>query len=99
MIVYCVTIVLDAIIENDWVTWMKQEHIPDVLSTGCFVDCHIFRILNTEISEPTYVMQYLCRSKEDYDRYQKQFAPSLQKAHSDRYAGQFRGSRQVMKEV
>jgi hypothetical protein len=45
------------------------------------------------------VMQYRCRSVEEYHRYRDNFAPALQKEHSDRFAGRFRGSRQVLEGI
>ena len=46
-----------------------------------------------------YVMQYHCQSLEEYHRYRDNFAPALQKEHSDRFAGRFRGARQLLEEV
>src|SRR4051812_17233212 len=43
MIIYSVTITLQASIESDWVEWMKSVHIPEVLRTGCFSDCRIYK--------------------------------------------------------
>lgn len=97
MILYRVSIVLEAGVEREWAAWMKQVHIPEVMQTGCFVECHMYRVM--EAAEPNYVMDYQCRSLEEYERYRDQFASALQKAHSDRYAGRVRGSRQLLEEV
>jgi len=99
MIIYSVTIIIEASIETDWVDWMKTVHVPDVLRTGCFTECRIYKIVVSEGEEPSYVMQYQCRSIEEYHRYRDNFAPALQKEHSDRFAGKFRGSRQLLEEV
>ena len=99
MIIYSVTISLEASIEAEWVEWMKGSHIPDVLRTGCFSECHIYKSIGSEGDDPVYVMQYSCRSLEEYHRYRDNFAPALQKDHTDRFAGRFRGSRQVLEEV
>jgi Domain of unknown function (DUF4286) len=99
MIIYSVTIVIQADIESEWIDWMKKVHVPDVLRTGCFADCQICKLLGTEKEEPTFVLQYRCPSLEEYHRYRDNFAPALQKDHTDRFAGKFRASRQVMKEV
>lgn len=99
MILYCVTITLQANIESEWVDWMKRVHIPDVLRTACFSECHTYKVLDSDGSEPTYVLQYGCRSLEEYHRYRDNFAPALQKDHSDRFAGRFRASRQLLENV
>ncbi len=99
MIIYSVTIVIQTGIESEWVEWMTRVHIPDVLGTGCFTDCRMYKVLESEGDELTYVLQYQCRSIEEYDRYRDSFAPALQKDHSDRFGGRFRGSRQVLEEI
>lgn len=98
MTYYCVTISLHPEIEKEWVDWMRQTHISDVLNTGCFLDCRMHKVLESG-SEPAYVMQYRCQSMADYERYRDNFAPALQKDHTERYAGRFRGVRQILEEV
>ena len=99
MIVYSVTISIEASIESEWVDWMNKVHVPDVLQTGCFLECRFYKVLGSEGDELTYVLQYRCRSLEEYHRYRDNFAAALQKEHTDRFAGKFRGSRQVLEEV
>ena len=99
MIIYSVTIVLQVSIEAEWIDWMNKSHIPDVLRTGCFSESRIYKIVSSEGDDPTYVMQYQGRSVEEYYRYRDHFAPALQKEHTDRFAGKFRGSRQLLEEV
>jgi hypothetical protein len=99
MIIYRVEITLDAGVELEWLDWMKRVHVRDVVRTGCFSDCHIYKVIESTSSEPIYVMQYQCRSVEDYHRYRDSFAPAIQKEHSDRFAGRFRGSRQLLELV
>jgi hypothetical protein len=99
MILYSVTITIQASVESEWVDWMNKGHVPDVLRTGCFSECRTYKVLGSEGDEPIYVMQYRCRSVEEYHRYRDNFAPALQKEHSDRFSGRFRGSRQLLEEI
>jgi uncharacterized protein DUF4286 len=99
MIIYSVTISIEAGIESEWVEWMNRVHVPDVLRTGCFTECWFYKVLASEGDERTYVLQYRCQSLEEYHRYRDNFAPALQKEHSDRFAGKFRGSRQLFEEI
>lgn len=99
MIIYSVTIAIQASIESEWIEWMNKVHVPDVLRTGCFTECRIYKGVGAEGEEPVYVLQYQCRSMEEYHRYRDNFAPALQKEHSDRFAGRFRGSRQLLEEI
>lgn len=58
MIIYSVTIAIQASIESEWVDWMNRVHVPDVLRTGCFAECRIYKVLGSEGDDPIYVMQY-----------------------------------------
>ncbi len=99
MIIYSVTIAIQAGIESQWVKWMNEVHVPDVLRTGCFSECRFHRVLGPADDELTYVLQYRCRSLDEYHRYRDNFAPALQKEHTDRFSGRFRGSRQLLEEI
>lgn len=99
MIIYQVTITLEAGVEAEWIDWMKRTHIPDVLRTGCFSECRFCKAVGAEGTEPAYVMQYSCRSVEEYYRYRDNFAAALQRDHSDRFGGRFRGARQLLAEI
>lgn len=99
MIIYSVEITVEAGIESEWLDWMKRVHVADVVRTGCFSECRIYKVVESPAAEPSYVMQYHCRSLEEYHRYRDSFAPALQKEHSDRFAGRFRGSRRLLEEV
>jgi len=99
MITYSVTISIQAGIESEWMNWMRKVHVPDVLRTGCFSKCWIYRVLEFENAEPTYVLQYSCQSVDDYHHYRDHLAAALQKEHTNRFTGRFRGSRQIFEEV
>ena len=99
MIIYGVTITIEGSIESEWFAWMNKVHVPDVLRTGCFLECRIYKATGSEGEDPVYVLQYRCRAIEEYHRYRDNFAPALQKEHSDRFSGRFRGSRQLLEEV
>jgi hypothetical protein len=99
VLVYSVTVAVQRDAEEEWLEWMTSVHVPDVVRTGCFSRSRIFRVLGAEGDEPTYVIQYYCDSMEEYRRYQENFAPALQKDHTDRFAGRFRASRQLVEEV
>jgi hypothetical protein len=99
MIIYKVEIAIAAAIESEWFDWMKRVHVPDVVRTGCFSECRIYKVIDSAAADPTYVMQYYSESIEEYHRYRDSFAPALQKEHSDRFTGRFRGGRQLLEEV
>ena len=40
-IVYNVTIKVNTSIATDLLSWLKEEHIPEVIATGCFTNARI----------------------------------------------------------
>ena len=41
MVLYNVTINIDYAVHDEWLDWMKNVHIPDVMNTGLFIDCKL----------------------------------------------------------
>ena len=76
MIIYKVEITVEAGIELEWLDWMKQVHVPDVVRTGCFTECRIYKVIESDAADPVYVMQYHCPSLEEYHRYRDNFVPA-----------------------
>lgn len=99
MVIYNVTVSIDVAVEQDWLTWMQQEHIPAVMQTGCFEECKLARINGEEDGGKSYAVLYLAPNQETLDRYQTQFAATLQKDHLDRYQGKFAAFRTTLNVV
>ena len=100
MLVYNVTVKIIPAIEGDWVRWMKQEHIPDILATGHFYEGKLCRLLDQDESEGiTYVAQYFTETEEKYRRYLQENAPDLRKKSFEKWGDQFIAFRTVMKIV
>jgi len=100
MLLYNVTVKINRDTEQDWLEWMKQKHIPDVMNTGQFVDSHICKLLDQpEDDDSTYVIQYRCENREKFDHYLKTFAPNLRNQHNARYKDKFIAFRTLMEIV
>ena len=98
-VIYNVTVSISKEIEAEWVQWMKSKHIPDVLGTGLFLDHQMLKVMSNEGGDPSYCIQYRLEGLSDLDKYQKDFAPALQKEHTDRYKDQFAAFRTILKDV
>lgn len=100
MIIYNVTIKIAAQIHDDWLQWLQQEHVPEVVGTGCFTHAVITRLLETDESEgPTYAVQYHSESKALYNRYIEKFAGIMRQKSFDKWGNQFIAFRSVMQIV
>ncbi len=100
MILYNVTVNIDYAVHEEWLEWMKREHIPEVMATGLFTEPRMLRLMgDTEPGGITYSIQYLCKSMEDLQRYQSEHAPGLQAKHTQRYKDKFTAFRTVLEVV
>ena len=100
MILYNVTVKVDWIIHDEWLEWMRREHMPEVVATGCFIRSYLFRILETDETEgPTYSSQYFAQSKADYDKYIDLHAALLRQKAFDLWGNRFITFRSLMEVV
>ncbi len=101
MILYNITVNVEDSVREDWTTWMREIHIPEVMKTGLFKEFKFLKLLNEEEENTgtTFAVQYFCETKQDYDKYQAEFAKNLQFEHSRRYKGKFVAFRTILEEV
>lgn len=100
MYLYNITTKITHRIHEDWVRWMKEKHIPELMNTGCFTGYRFVRVLEIDDREgPTYAVQFYAASKSDYERYLADYAPSLQKDALENWGDNFIGFRSLMELV
>jgi hypothetical protein len=99
MIIYNVTINIENDVREEWLAWMKERHIPDVMKTGCFTENKICKVLVEEEQGTTYSVQYTCESIDKMQEYQQFYAPRFQKEHTDRFPNKFVAFRTLLEIV
>ena len=100
MIIYNVTTKVDAAIKTDWLHWVKNVHMPDVVATGCFTHATLAQLLDTDDSEgPTYIIQYHAESKALYNVYTEKFAATMRQKAFDKWGDKFISFRSLMQVV
>ena len=78
MILYNVTINIHESVHDQWMRWMQEKHINEVLATGKFSAARMVKVLVEEdIGGTTYSIQYTTDSKETLQRYYDEDAPRL----------------------
>ncbi len=101
MIIYNVTCNLDVKLAPSWLNWMMEEHIPEVMQTGCFTDCKVLKLI-TEAADNqgvNYAIQYTAGSMEDYVKYRDNFGPVLQQKTKEKYGDQVLAYRSLLEVV
>ncbi len=101
MVIYNVTLNVDNHILDEWISWMKEEHIPKVMETGFFTDFHFLKLLSGEQSEDTttYAVQYKCATVKELADYLDNHAHALQKEHRDAFGEQVLAFRTMLEEI
>jgi hypothetical protein len=88
VIYYNITSRLDINIENEWVKWMQETQIPEILNTKYFTEAKLLKInLDENESSCTYAVQLLSSSKNSIDNFIKNKARAL-KENSFRIFGE-----------
>ena len=80
-ILYNVTVCLEASIFPEWLTFMREEHIPKIFATGCFSGYKICRIIDESSKSCSIAVQYFADDEETFRIYTSEFAPALQKEY------------------
>jgi len=100
LIIYNVTIKVDHSIANDWLQWLNNEHIPDMIGTGCFIHAKVLRLIETDDEEGiTYAVQYSAADKRTYDDYIRNFSEGMRKKGIEKWGNKFIAFRTVMEVV
>lgn len=100
MIVYNVSIKVQADTADEWVAWMKAEHIPDVMGTGLFTDARLCRLLEQDEAEGvTFSAQYTCNSITEYNTYIDKHAMDMRERSFRRFGNRFVAFRTIMEVV
>lgn len=100
MIIYNVTIKVTHEIAQDWVNWMKNEHMPDLMSTGLFTNYRLSRLLEQDETDGiTYSAQYFCNTLEDYRSYITHHAELMRNKGFRKFGDQFAAFRTIMEVI
>jgi hypothetical protein len=99
MYIYNVTVNISAEAHEEWLSWMKVVHMPDLMRTGCFIDSQLLKVLNVEDEGHTYSAQYKFLEMADLEKYQQQYGPALQNEYKRKFADKYVAFRTVLQLV
>ena len=99
MIIYNVTVSVEDNIKKDWLDWMINIHIPEVMSCGIFTKAQINHVIVQGDSDNTFAISYTCSSMQKLHQYQLKFAPDLQKKYIKRFGEGALAFRTVMRVI
>ena len=101
MIIYSVTCSVEESIHEEWVSWMKEVHIPEVMETKIFTKSSFCEVLTNATGEEnkSYNVQYEVESMELLHKYNTEFAPALKQKTLDRYGDKCLAFRTLLRKV
>ena len=87
MIIYNTTVNIDESIHNQWLEWMQNEHIANMIATGKFTSARLVKVLvNEDMGGVTYSVQYFAPSKEALEAYYNEHQYDLDMEGRKRFA-------------
>lgn len=100
MIKYNVTVKIEEKLSEEWLSWMKRKHVPDVMATGLFENCSINELSYPKDEEGrTFSIQYHCINEDNLNEYFDNHAQVLQQEHADRYRNKYVAFRTILREI
>lgn len=100
MLLYNVTVGIDKDVEMEWLQWMKEKHIPDVLNTGMFVSFKMYKVLHDQDDNTiSYSVQYFAKSIDHIQQYLEVFAPMLIEEHRRKFANKHVAFNTLLEEI
>ncbi len=90
MYIYNITTNVSDVIHDDWLRWMRNIFIPEMLATGKFSKAKMTKVLvKEEMGGVTYSVQYTTDSLETLSDFYKNDALKLQEKSTKLFKNQF----------
>jgi hypothetical protein len=91
MILYNITYQVDTKIEDEWLSFMRNEFVTLYLKTGYFKENKILRLINEDIESTgnTYAFQFYAEDMNELMDFQQNYEESIEQKIFDRYEGSF----------
>jgi len=87
MIIYNITTNIHESVHDQWLKWMQEKHIPEILSTQKFSSARIVKVLiEEEMGGITYSVQYTTDSKETLEKYYIEDQPQFDREALELFA-------------
>jgi hypothetical protein len=100
MILFNETVSIENAAAPEWLQWMQETHIPEVMATTYFLKYQIAKVMEDEdTGGTTYAVQYFARHMEDLLEYHRLHDPAMQAKMQARYAGKYAAFRTVLKVI
>ncbi len=75
MLILNTTFLVSDEIQNQWLEWVREQHIPFMLNTKYFIKPQIAKIISNDATDGTsYSVQFQINNRETLEKWQREFA-------------------------
>lgn len=87
---------MDEDIHEEYIKYMTNVHMPEVMASGKFTDCHLLRLTEPVNEGVTYCAQYITDEVEKLADYRKNHSPKLQQLMQQKFGERLVSFRSVL---
>lgn len=95
-VLYNVTIGINPTKIEEWMGFMREEHLPKIFASNCFESYRMGRIVDEQADSATIAVQYVAHSLGHLKKYNTNYAPQLQKEHLEKFGNDAVAYRSVL---
>ncbi len=100
MFIYNLSIKVNKEILLEWLQWQREEHIPEIMQTGLFIETKFFELLEPgEEEASTFIIQYYTDSRENYNKYINEFSNVYRQKAFKKWGDNFTSFRTLLQTV
>ncbi len=99
MIIYNVTTIIEDDIHEEYLQYMKQVHMPEVMATKKFTDCQLLFLGEPATEGITYCAQYIATDAENLAAYRTSFLPKLEQDLQQKFPNKLVSFASVLEKV
>ena len=88
MFIYNITTHVEPSIEKQWLDWMHEEHIPQMIKTGKFTKALLLKVKtedDDDLGGNSYATQFQCVDQSLFEAYLKEDAGILRKSAQEKF--------------
>ena len=78
MYIYNVTTAVEPSVKDEWILWMKEVFLPEMLATGKFHNASLMEVLTSEREVCSFAVHYEAHSPEDIMSYEQEFKNKME---------------------
>jgi hypothetical protein len=97
MYIYNVTVNIEKSVHDEWLLWMKETHIPDVMDTGLFLHNTMLEVMVNEEQGRTYSVQYGVKDLETLELYNQVYAEKLKAETAEKFGDKLVAFRTILR--